>query len=258
MTSAARYGVALGVAVLVAAGCGGNSSSDGTGSSGGNGGTAGSGGGSGGSGGGSGGSGGGGNACAAQDARSDGSKCALLAGVAFDGTQCVEIICGCEGSDCDELFGTVEQCEASCLGSGVSCGPKTCARGQVCCNESCGVCTKPGGACPAIGCEPEPDGGTGVELCGHVICAPGLECCNESCGTCIAPGGGCTDILCEPNCEAMDAVGVGPCDLELGYVWDGDSCDSISGCDCAGQDCGWVYPSPEVCAEARAMCPGDL
>jgi hypothetical protein len=31
--------------------------------------------------------------------------------------------------------------------AGESCGPKTCAGGEVCCNQSCGICTPPGGAC---------------------------------------------------------------------------------------------------------------
>ena len=38
---------------------------------------------------------------------------------------------------------------------GVACGPKTCPAGQVCCNESCGICTEPGGFCTQQFCEPE-------------------------------------------------------------------------------------------------------
>lgn len=30
---------------------------------------------------------------------------------------------------------------------GESCGPTTCGEGEVCCNESCGICTAPGGFC---------------------------------------------------------------------------------------------------------------
>jgi hypothetical protein len=30
---------------------------------------------------------------------------------------------------------------------GVTCGNKTCASGDVCCNESCGICTPPDGVC---------------------------------------------------------------------------------------------------------------
>jgi len=36
---------------------------------------------------------------------------------------------------------------------GEDCGDVTCAVGQVCCNESCGICTAPNEACPAIACD---------------------------------------------------------------------------------------------------------
>lgn len=38
--------------------------------------------------------------------------------------------------------------------SGRPCGPTTCDPGQVCCNESCGICTPPGGFCTQQICEP--------------------------------------------------------------------------------------------------------
>jgi len=36
---------------------------------------------------------------------------------------------------------------------GVTCGPTICPAGLVCCNESCGICTEPGGVCIQIACE---------------------------------------------------------------------------------------------------------
>lgn len=38
---------------------------------------------------------------------------------------------------------------------GMRCGPNVCAKGQVCCNESCGICTPPDGACIDLYCGPE-------------------------------------------------------------------------------------------------------
>jgi hypothetical protein len=35
---------------------------------------------------------------------------------------------------------------------GEPCGPKTCPAGEICCNESCGICTPPGGACIQLFC----------------------------------------------------------------------------------------------------------
>ena len=39
-------------------------------------------------------------------------------------------------------------------GPGPRCGETTCASGQVCCNESCGICTEPGGFCTLQLCGP--------------------------------------------------------------------------------------------------------
>ena len=254
----------LSVAFALVAACGGDTDDGGTtGGLGGSSGSAGSGGSSGSSG--AGGSGGGVD-CSALDARSDGTECAALLGYTWDGTRCAEVICGCEGTACAQLYDSELEClnaRGGCPGVQVPCGNVTCAEGQYCCNASCGTCVAPGEGCTAIACENPGTGGSGgtssgPELCGHRLCVGNESCCNASCGTCTPPGIDCTDQACPPNCEAMDATGVGPCDAEIGYVWDGDSCDSVSGCDCAGQDCGWVYPNLEVCQAARAMCDGDL
>lgn len=41
-------------------------------------------------------------------------------------------------------------------GDGAPCGPTRCAVGEVCCNESCGICTPEGGMCTQQFCEPQP------------------------------------------------------------------------------------------------------
>src|SRR5262245_50613762 len=58
--------------------------------------------------------------------------------------------------------------------AGVACGSATCAAGEVCCNESCGICTPPDGACIEIACDP------GMTPCGPNMCGAGEFCCNES------------------------------------------------------------------------------
>lgn len=76
-------------------------------------------------------------------------------------------------------------------GGSVSCGPTTCAAGEVCCNESCGVCTPPDGFCTDEVCldaGTEPDGGGSVFACGTVItCASDIEYCQVVAGG--VPGG---------------------------------------------------------------------
>ena len=53
-------------------------------------------------------------------------------------------------------------CYGSCrmvsddAGAGAPCGPGRCGKGTVCCNDSCGICTPPGGGCTKQLCPKEP------------------------------------------------------------------------------------------------------
>ncbi|KAK3364688.1 hypothetical protein B0T25DRAFT_530816 [Lasiosphaeria hispida] len=87
---------------------------------------------------------------------------------------------------------TVTNTTAQCtpVSAGQQCGPKVCALGDECCNESCGTCTPPGGFCTQQICEP-----TGP-ACGKGKCYTGQVCCNASCGICTPPGGFCTMQFC--------------------------------------------------------------
>lgn len=79
---------------------------------------------------------------------------------------------------------------------GQPCGKNVCDPGMVCCNESCGICTPPGGACIQLACEddaPPPE----RQRCGKTVCEAGMVCCNASCGVCTPPGGACTQQICE-------------------------------------------------------------
>ena len=96
-------------------------------------------------------------------------RCALPPGGAW---LCERSLCGftCEpgavpacgdgvldpGEECDD-GNTVsgDGCQADCTlpQTGVACGPATCAMGEVCCNESCGICTAPGDSCTQQICE---------------------------------------------------------------------------------------------------------
>lgn len=78
-------------------------------------------------------------------------------------------------------------------GEKVKCGTNTCGDGQVCCNESCGICAAPDGFCTMQLCAPEgevkgKDKETGAEeegglggKCGSKTCPDDEYCCNSSC-----------------------------------------------------------------------------
>lgn len=74
-----------------------------------------------------------------------------------------------------------------------SCGTNTCRVGQVCCNESCGICAQPGDTCDQGTCDgPSPPA---REDCGEDTCDVGTVCCDPSCGLC-APAGACVNRKC--------------------------------------------------------------
>jgi hypothetical protein len=127
-----------------------------------------------------------------------------------------------------------------------SCGSATCDTGEVCCNASCGICTKPGQGCTKQFCVDDDAGvdagGTKGESCGPSTCAAGQVCCNESCGICTKPGGVCTQQFCgdgdpDPDPDApfcggiagIDCPGAGSCEDDPN-----DGCDPNKG----GADCG--------------------
>jgi len=68
--------------------------------------------------------------------------------------------CSVETGDCLTPPGCRNQiCTAVCYGHCEkleSCGDGFCPGGQVCCNDSCGICTPPDGFCTMQACEPTP------------------------------------------------------------------------------------------------------
>jgi hypothetical protein len=75
-----------------------------------------------------------------------------------------DLVCTTEDGDCKAPPGCGPNvaCPAVCYGvcrsadAGPACGPSQCSKGQVCCNESCGICTAPGGGCTKQLCPKDP------------------------------------------------------------------------------------------------------
>jgi len=138
---------------------------------------------------------------------------------------------GCELIDCRPGDKCVE--DASGAGScvpgdggevGVECGKNTCAVGEVCCNESCGICTPPDGACIELYCgDPEPScdleckNGAHCELkdvtCVKAPCDPIPECVSDGSAclvadcapgyTCIEGDNGGAECVIDDACAAV-------------------------------------------------------
>lgn len=101
------------------------------------------------SGGGAGGGGGGGpqsSACAAMDAHTGSLNCGSIVGYVYDGRICGPVYCSCEGSECDQMFGSMAACDAAYAGCYSEQGVLQACSGhgdchvlaRTCC-ESCGM-----------------------------------------------------------------------------------------------------------------------
>lgn len=70
----------------------------------------------------------------------------------------------------------------------------------------------------------------------------------------IAPDAARIDARAPGHCDAQDVRGEGGCEAEIGWMWTGSGCRSISGCSCAGSDCAELAESEEACVAAHSRC----
>jgi hypothetical protein len=161
-------------------------------------------------------------------------------------------VCSCVGGD-DEGAGSGGSGEAGAGGKGGStggeaCGSMTCGDGEVCCNPSCGICTKPGEGCIKKLCEPTDPPTKDPQRCGGF---GGFPC----------PGlGDCVDDPsddCDPKNGGADCGGICKCTAGLTALCEqGMPCnDDPHGCSCAappgsgGAECG-----KNTCADGQFCC----
>jgi len=106
---------------------------------------------------------------------------------------------------------------------GIPCGPNICIGGTVCCNRSCGVCTKPGDKCLPVICpqasetgavqaaaspaekrQPEPQDIPRPGQCGPKKCGASQRCCNAACGHCVGLLEVCLPQVCDREVGARE------------------------------------------------------
>lgn len=115
----------------------------------------------------------------------------------------------------NDLVCSKAPCTQECSGQGGTevkdpavCGSTLCKVGEVCCNSSCGICTKPGGACIELfcGCASDADCRLFSDYCTGCDCralrtvevdpvceGPGVRCFADPCGgkTAVCEQGAC-------------------------------------------------------------------
>jgi hypothetical protein len=155
----------------------------------------------------------------------------------WNGDACEQIICTCDGSDCNALFTD----EDSCLAEYDECVP----------GDDCDPFDAKGiGPCEAF---------FGYSWTGdNCVGISGCECSGTDCDNLYDGPDECWDAhaLCELGdpCAPDDASGIGQCDAFFGYAWNGLECVGLSGCECQGVDCPNLPLEPDECEAMHAEC----
>lgn len=224
--------------------------------------------------------------CPAQDAAGEGA-CTLFLGYRWNGMSCEGISgCSCVGADCGELFNSLEECQRKfcrCACEPMDAKPEGACEailgwawdgarcqqlvGCNCVGEDCGKlfaseadCLRDHEACPCVRQDVTPVGLCEVILGwywdgGKCDALVGCSCSGPDCGELFAGPGECNKAHLKCLCRAQDARGVGPCLAILGYRWNGESCEGISGCSCEGFDCDLLSPTLATCQAVHDGCP---
>ena len=230
--------------------------------------------------------------CLPMDARGEG-PCDAVLGVVFDGERCRDFSgCECVGEDCDQVFDSIEECEAVHVGcidpcdamdiegvgfcrvvlgwyyDGAGCQPLSACE---CVGEDCVFlyegpeeCERATADCRGP-CDAQDARGEGLceRFFGYAwngsecVGISGCECLGEDCDELFQDPEECARAFrdCDDPCAPQDARGEGLCAAFFGYAWNGSECVGISGCDCVGEDCDETFDTPEECAAAHADCP---
>jgi hypothetical protein len=185
----------------------------------------------------------------------------------WDGKKCSDFVaCSCEGSDCDSLYSTKEVCLKEHVQCSVSVDP--CAGKS--CGESCSTC-ETGGECPDSEqfCDSSGQCSGNDPQCGGSECKTEKDCPLPTvCTFCWDGSCSAIDVVChtgfclyqdvgcppQPTCNSMEATWTGPCDTFFGFIWNGKSCEQVSGCQCVGKDCEKTFGSLEECYGYYSFC----
>ena len=157
-------------------------------------------------------------------------------------------------------------CVIQCAGNATPCGPSACSNGEVCCNESCGICTPPDGVCTQQACTPP------VQCVENALCIRGFHWSPRKC-MCIpdSPPPVCVDtVLCirgfhwSPlQCRCVPDV-PGQCTTDTDCRSFSDYC---TGCDCRALSMSDLDPTctgpgvrcfADPCMDKTAVCANGL
>ncbi len=214
--------------------------------------------------------------CDAMDAVAVGTEdghCNCILGFAWNGSECMTLAdCACEGSDCDKLTSSAEECQSQ--HSVCTLTPTTLTCGSPALHQNTHDVCEPmditgQGICNCTSMGWMWNGSACVQLSDDFCTCVGSDCdkltetleeCQNQHASCASTpnpyqcGSAALHQDAHNMCSAMDAVGSGECNCFIGFSWNGSSCVGLSGCSCAGDDCDRLTTSLADCQAQHDEC----
>jgi len=148
-------------------------------------------------------------------------------------------------------------CRIECPPGVVPCGPSTCTHHEVCCNESCGICTPPGGVCTQQQCAPP------TPCVDTVLCIRGFHWSPERCACVPDEPGTCAsddecrlvqDLCTACDCRALSVDDPDPVCPGPGVRCFADPCAGRSAT-CVNGHCAVTCVQTQLCARGLHWSP---
>lgn len=121
--------------------------------------------------------------------------------------------------------------------------------------QFCVPCFEGGVSCATSRCIDDSCEGLAPQCSGPLTDPCAYKACGDPCQQCSTSDGGCypgvctwfgqckaatnpvCDVTATLGCGPTDAIGLGDCNIFLGWGWDGSKCIAVVGCLCQGSDC---------------------
>jgi hypothetical protein len=185
--------------------------------------------------------------CPAMDAHTGTLACGTVVGYAFDGKICAPVLCSCEGSECDSLYETADECDSAYKVCYAKYGVQRACTSNADCATRYRTCCSPCSAESVDAFVGTTRSSPFLEDIGMCVGDPDPD---RECGKCTPlPNPAIYGVCLEGECRPIDMSDQAQCQTSA-------DCKLVSG-ECCDDDCsaGWPGMSLNVKTTTLPYCP---